>query len=121
MRVLLVDDEPPCLEELVYLLSKQENIKIIGAFTSPVKALKASADLKPEIAFLDLSMPHMSGPELARELLVCSPDLKIVFITAYRKELEKIRDSPAVESILKPVNDAKLQDLFRRLSVFLDI
>lgn len=115
MRVLLVDDEPPCLDELVYLLSKQENIEIIGAFTSPVKALKASADLKPEVAFLDLSMPQMGGLELARELLVRSPGLKIVFITAYRKELEKIKNSPAVESILKPVNHAKLQELFRRL------
>lgn len=115
MRILVVDDEKPCLDELVYMLSKQENMEIAGAFTSPLKALEASAGLKPDAAFLDLSMPHLSGAELAREMLVRSPGLKVVFVTAYAKELAKLRDSPAIGSIQKPVSEAKLQELLRRL------
>ena len=115
MRIMVVDDERPCLDELVYMLSKQENIEILGSFASPLDALEASADLKPDAAFLDLSMPHMDGAELAKELLVRSPSLKIVFVTAYAKELQKLRDNQAAGSILKPVSEAKLRELLRRI------
>lgn len=115
LRIMVVDDERPCLDELVYMLSKQENIEILGSFASPLDALEASADLKPDAAFLDLSMPHMDGAELAKELLVRSPSLKIVFVTAYAKELQKLRDNQAAGSILKPVSEAKLRELLRRI------
>lgn len=115
MRILVVDDERPCLDELVYLLSKQENVIIAGMFTDPLESLKAAADLKPDAAFLDLSMPHMSGAELAKKMLAENPGLKIVFVTAYAKELAKLKDNPAIGSLLKPVSAIRLQDLFRRL------
>ncbi len=111
MRVLVVDDERPCLDELAYLLSKQHGMEIAGVFTSPSKALEALADLKPDAAFLDLSMPHMNGAELAKKMIAQMPDIKIVFATAYGKELQKLSDSPAAGSILKPVCEAKLKDL----------
>lgn len=113
MRVLVVDDEKPCLNELCYLLSKQESVEIAGAFTSPEKALEASMKLKPDAAFLDLSMPHVNGMELARDMLAHIPGLKIVFVTAYSKELTKLSDNPAVGSILKPISEAKLCEVMR--------
>lgn len=115
LRVLVVDDEKPCLDELVYLLSKQENVEIAGAFTSSTDVLEAFSDLKADAAFLDLSMPHMSGTELAGKILAQSPDLKIVFVTVYAKELAKLRNSPAFGSLLKPVSEARLQKLLRHL------
>lgn len=116
LRILVVDDEKPSLDELVYMLSKQENVKIAGAFTSPLEALEVSADLKSDAVFLDLSMPHMNGAELAKGMLARSPDLKVVFVTAYSKELAKLRDNPALGSLLKPVGEARLRELLRRLS-----
>lgn len=115
MRIMVVDDEKPCLDELVFLLSKQKNVEISGAFTGPLKAFEAMADLKPDAVFLDLSMPRMNGAELARKMLVRSPCLKIVFVTAYAKELAGRRDNLAVGSILKPVSEAKLRKLLRCL------
>nr|WP_303740650.1 response regulator [Lutispora saccharofermentans] len=115
MRVLVVDDEKPCLDELVYILSGQENIEIVGAFTSPREALQASATLNPGVAFIDLIMPNLNGAKLATELLERNPALKIVFVTAYRKELARIRNSPAVFSLLKPISRLKLQEFLRRL------
>ncbi len=116
MRVLVVDDERPCLDELVYMLSKQENVEIAGAFTSPLKALEALADLKPDTVFLDLSMPHMNGAELLEKMLAQMPDLKIVFVTAYGKELAKLREISAVGSLLKPMSEAKLRELIRQIA-----
>lgn len=115
MRILVVDDEKPCLDELVYMLSKQENVEIAGAFTSPLKALEASVGLKPDAAFLDLSMPHLNGAELAKGMLANIPGLKVVFVTSYGKELAKLRDNPASGCLLKPVSEARLQELLRHL------
>jgi len=105
----VVDDEGPCLDELVYMLSSQENIDIVGAFTCPFDALDASVDLNPDLAFLDLSMPHLSGAELARELLARIPKLKVIFVTAYGKELARLKDNYSIASILKPISERKLR------------
>ena len=115
MRILVVDDEHPCLDELVYLLSKQENVEIVGAFTGSLEALKASEDLKPDAAFLDLSMPHMGGAELAGKMVALTPSTKIVFVTAYARELRRLRDNPSVGSILKPLSEARLREMLRLL------
>jgi len=115
LRVFVVDDEKPCLDELVYMLTQQEDMEIVGAFTSSLKALEAVVNIKPAAAFIDLSMPYMNGSELARNMVTYNHDMKIVFVTAYRKELAKLRGSIAVYSLLKPVNEVKLQELLRRL------
>lgn len=116
MRILVVDDEKPCLDELVYLLSKQDNVIIAGMFTDSLEALEASTDLKPDAAFLDLSMPHISGAELAEKMLAENSGLKIVFVTAYAKELARLKGNPAIGSLLKPVSAIRLQEMLRRLS-----
>lgn len=115
LRILVVDDEKPCLDELVYLLSKQDGVILAGAFTDPVEALEASANLKPDAVFLDLSMPRMNGADLAKRMIASSPDLKVVFVTAYAKELAKLGGNPALGSLLKPVGETRLHDLLQRL------
>ena len=113
LRVFVVDDEKPCLDELVYLLEKQEGMEIAGAFTNPVKALEVLTDLNPDVAFIDLLMPRLNGAELASRMHANNPALKIVFVTAYAKELAKLGDRTASGSLLKPVNETKLHALMR--------
>ena len=115
MRILVVDDERPCLDELVYLLSKESNVEVVGAFTSSQDALRESLDLNFDLAFLDLSMPHIDGAELASKLQARSPSLQIVFVTAYAKELAKLRNNPSHGSILKPVSETKIHHLIKNL------
>lgn len=74
-----------------------------------------SVGLNPDVAFLDLLMPRMDGATLARKLLARSPGLKIVFVTAYAKELQRLKDSPAADSLLKPVSESRLQELLLRI------
>jgi two-component SAPR family response regulator len=113
---MVVDDEEPCLEELIYVLSREQNVEIVGAYTNPLEALTASIALKPDAAFLDLSMPHLSGTELAWKMQVCCPDIKIIFVTSYTKELENIKNTPSSGSILKPVSKTKIHNLLKSLS-----
>ena len=80
-----------------------------------MEALKASAVVKPDVAFLELCMADLRGAALARKLIAHIPGLKIVFVTAYAKELKKLKGSTASGSLLKPVSEAKLKELHRRL------
>jgi len=115
MRAMIVDDEALALNELIYLLSRYGTVEIAGAFTASASALEAAQSLRPDVFFLDLSMPRMSGAELAKYILAQIPTARIVFVTAYAKELESVKGIPAYGILLKPVSGAKLDELMDRL------
>lgn len=115
MRVIVVDDEKPCLDEMVYLLSEQKGMDIVGAYTNPADALETLTELQPDAAFVDLLMPRLNGVELAAHMHALRPALKIMFVTAYAKEIAKIGLKQAAGSLLKPVSRAKLQELLLHL------
>ena len=115
MRVIIADDEKPCLEDLIYMLSSHADVEITGAFTRSEDALAAVPDLQPDALFLDLSMPHMNGVELAKQILAEFPGTKIVFVTAFVGELADVRDVPIFASLLKPVDDVRLKEVLERL------
>lgn len=78
-RVLLVDDHAMVLEGLTRLLSTHCNV--IGAAESGEQALEMVSRLKPDIVLLDMSMPGLSGLEIARQFKARVPTVKIVFVT----------------------------------------
>lgn len=115
MRVMIVDDEPLCLDDTVYMLSRYEDVEIAGAFTKPLEALEAAPNIKPDALFFDLSMPHLNGAELAKKVLAQFPCAKLVFVTAFAKELAEVKDVPIFASLLKPLDDARLLEVLDRL------
>lgn len=68
-RTVLVDDEELALNELRFLLRKIGNIKIINSYTNPLTALEQLKNDKPNLVFLDIDMPEVSGFSLAQEIL----------------------------------------------------
>ena len=114
MRVILVDDEQPCLDELEFLLSQYGDVTITGAYTNSLEALEEAKRSPPDAAFLDISMPHMSGTELAEALLKLDPGMRIVFVTAYSRLLVGVTDIPSVGFILKPVSGQKVEEILTR-------
>jgi two-component SAPR family response regulator len=112
---MIVDDEQPCLDDISFLLSRYDGIEITGAFTRPEEALDAAPVLRPDALFLDLMMPKLNGVELAKKILVLLPEARLVFVTAYAKELEYTRHLPVFGSLLKPVGNIKLNELMKRL------
>ena len=115
MRAMIVDDEAPALSELIYLLSRYGAVEIAGAFTASATALEAAQSIRPDVFFLDLSMPRMNGAELAQKILAQIPTARIVFVTAFAKELEGVKGIPAIGSLLKPVNSERLDELMEQL------
>lgn len=105
MRVMLIDDEVPALDELRYFLQNYD-IQMVGAFTSPVEALEHIGTLSPDVVFLDIDMPCMNGIELAVQIQTLQPHILFVFVTAYHQySLESFKVHP-LDYILKPIDPA---------------
>lgn len=101
-NAIIVDDENPALDVLRRLLEKTGQICVVGSFTSAMDALSQLRNLKPDVAFLDIEMPEMSGLELAEKIWETGADPEIIFVTAYDKyALDAFRVN-AIDYILKP-------------------
>ena len=115
LNTIIVDDERPALEVLRLLLEKTGQIRVVGSFMSAAHALSEVQNLKPDVAFLDIEMPEMSGLELAEKMIEAGNDIEIVFVTAYEKyALEAFRVN-AIDYILKPLSLDDISQTITRL------
>ena len=115
MRVMIVDDERPCLDELEYLLKKHKDITIVGAYTNPLDALSSVQYSMPEALFIDIDMPNLSGIEFTRRIYGYDATVQVVFVTAHTRLLNQATKNWPFESILKPVSETKLNIIIERL------
>lgn len=115
MKIRLIDDEQPCLDELAWLLKQYEDIELSGMDTDPEKALKSVALHPPDAVFLDIDMPKIDGLELALMLQNISPGIIIVFVTAYAKYAFDAFKAHPLDFILKPVTQARLDECIGHL------
>ena len=115
MKVFLIDDEQPAIDELQWLLEKYKDIEVADTFARPRKALEAILMKEPEAIFLDIQMPEMDGFELAEALLRLRKPPKIVFVTAYDDYAIQAFEVNAVDYLLKPVESCRLEQALTRL------
>ncbi len=121
MRVMIIDDEQPCLDELQYLLMTHEDIDIIGAYTNPLEALVAIPLSRLDVAFIDIAMPYIDGMELAKKIYSMDSSAQVVFVTAHSKLLEEQKRAPPLEFILKPINEKKLEAVVKKLRLHVSL
>jgi two-component system LytT family response regulator len=104
-KVFLVDDEPLALKRLARLLDTTGRVEIIGQSTDPVAAVEAIAAARPELVFLDISMPELDGFGVCAQL---PPGIMIVFTTAHDEHALRAFEVSAIDYLLKPIRDAEL-------------
>jgi len=103
IRTIIIDDEPSAVNVLALLLKKKcsEDIEIIATSESPQEGRELIEQLSPDLVFLDIEMPGMTGIDLLRSFP--KPNFQFIFVTAYDAyALEAFRLS-AVDYLLKPV------------------
>lgn len=118
LNVLVVDDEAPARDELKYLLSREEGIRVVGEADSGPTAIARAAELKPHVIFLDVQMRGMSGCEAAVVLRTVVPEALIVFATAYDDYAVKAFEIGAVDYILKPFEGERVHATVERLKSY---
>ena len=83
IRILIADDHDLVREGLIARLNISDNMEICGEADNGICALQKAQSLTPDIIFLDISMPGMSGLEAAKKILSVSPNSKIIFLSVY--------------------------------------
>ncbi|MDQ7821957.1 MAG: LytTR family DNA-binding domain-containing protein [Candidatus Eremiobacteraeota bacterium] len=115
LKALIVDDELPARERLMAMISKFEDFEKVEGASSGEEALSMLPEYKPDVVFLDIQMPDMDGISLARELVSDDEPPMIVFVTAYDKYAIDAFEVNAIDYILKPANQERLQMAVERL------
>jgi two-component system response regulator LytT len=113
--VLAVDDEPPALDELAYLLRADPRIGEVRTAGDATTALRMLEDGRVQAVFLDIRMPGLDGLDLARVLNRFARPPKIVFVTAYEDAAVDAFALQAVDYLLKPLRAERLEESLRRL------
>ena len=115
LRVLVVDDEQLAREELCFLLEQGGGVEIIGQAPDGVAGLRAAGELKPDLLFLDVQMPGLTGFEVARRLVEADVKLQLVFVTAFDQYAVDAFTVNAVDYLLKPVDADRLEQTLERV------
>jgi DNA-binding LytR/AlgR family response regulator len=115
LRVLVIDDERPALDELGYLLARDERVGGVLTCDSATEALRVLQDLDVDAVFLDIQMPGLTGLDLAQVLARFKAPPPIVFVTAHEEHAVDAFDLHAVDYVLKPVRQERLAEAVRRV------
>lgn len=107
MKVLIIDDELPAREEIARLLGQESDIEILGQCTNAIEGISAIHRLNPEVIFLDIQMPRISGLEMVG-MIEPSALPHIVFVTAYDEHALKAFEEHAADYLLKPIDPQRL-------------
>jgi DNA-binding LytR/AlgR family response regulator len=113
--VLAVDDEAPALDELVYLLDQHPDIGQVLRAGDATSALRELNRRPIDAVFLDVNMPGLSGLELAGVLANYSYRPAVVFVTAHDDKAVEAFDVGAVDYLLKPIRQSRLDEAVRRV------
>jgi DNA-binding LytR/AlgR family response regulator len=115
LRVLVVDDERPALDELQYLLEQDPRIGHVVACDSATEALRTLHESEVDVVFLDIQMPGLTGLELAHVLKRFRTPPPVVFVTAHESHAVDAFELHAVDYVLKPVREERLAEAVRRV------
>ncbi len=115
LNVLAVDDEPPALDELAYLLRARPEIGQVHTAGDATTALRLLRDGGIDAVFLDINMPGLDGLELAGILRNFAAPPAVVFVTAHDDRAVSAFDLGAVDYVLKPLREARLAEAVRRI------
>ena len=109
LRAVLVDDEQLARDELGYLLGQLGGVEVIGQAGNGLEAISTIDRLRPDVVFLDVQMPGLTGFEVARRLLDARAASQIIFVTAYDQHAIEAFEVNAVDYLLKPVEQGRLE------------
>ncbi|WP_319238340.1 two-component system response regulator BtsR [uncultured Propionivibrio sp.] len=107
LSALIIDDETPSREELKALLASASDIDVVGECANAIEGLAAIHRLRPDVVFLDIQMPRISGLEMVG-MIDPSALPHIVFVTAFDEHALKAFEEHATDYLLKPIEPERL-------------
>ncbi|MBC2840112.1 response regulator transcription factor [Robiginitalea sp. SC105] len=114
LKVVIVDDENRAINRLKILIRYIDDLECIGGFQRPEEALSFISKTNPELAFVDVEMPHMDGIHLAQKINSLGVKTKVVFVTAHKDYAIEAINISAFGYLVKPVGLDKLKNTVLR-------
>lgn len=112
MRVMIAEDEPAARRKLARLLVAEAGVVLVAEAENGIQALELATTLRPEVSFLDIQMPGLSGVEVAVQI---APFSLVVFITAFDEHATQAFELNAVDYLLKPYTRDRLRATLARV------
>ena len=113
VRVVIVDDEPLARQHVADRLSDEENVEVVGEADNGNDAVEVIRRLRPDIVFLDVQMPGLDGIDVV-DTIGADEMPATIFTTAFDQYALKAFDRAAVDYLLKPFDDERFSQAFRR-------
>ena len=113
IRVLVVDDEPLARQRIEDLLVKTGDMEVIDTASSGTEAVQKIRDLHPDLVFLDVQMPGMTGVEIA-DAIGRDKMPPTIFVTAYDTHAVKAFELDALDYLVKPFDDERFEQAIAR-------
>lgn len=107
LSAIVIDDEAPSREELKALLAAAGGVEVVAECANAIEGLAAIHRLRPDVVFLDIQMPRISGLEMAGMIDPAALP-SIVFVTAHDEHALKAFEEHATDYLLKPIDPARL-------------
>ena len=113
IRVLIADDEPPARDRIRELLEGRDDFVVVAECGSGRETVERIRDRRPDLVFLDVQMPRMTGFEVMAAL---EPEERpaVVFVTAYDVYAVRAFEVHAIDYLLKPFDDRRFEEALRR-------
>lgn len=115
INCVIIEDEIPAVDELNYILSKYDTIDVKGMAHDGESGYKLIQDIRPQAVFMDINIPMINGMQLASKIKVLDKDIIIIFVTAYEQHALKAFEVEALDYILKPYDEKRIDTTIKRL------
>lgn len=114
LRAVIADDEPRARQFMEKLLGEHDEVEVVATARGGIEALQRIGQHHPDVAFLDIQMPDLSGLEVARHLRGADAPI-VVFVTAYDRYAVEAFELAALDYVLKPIKRERLTETVRRV------
>lgn len=115
MRAIAIDDEQLALEHFSMLINEFPQIELIGSYQNSLAALQAISEYRPNVVFIDIEMPGLSGIQIAKEIQNEIQDIHVVFVTAFQEYAVEAFEINAVDYLVKPIRKERLAKTIERI------
>ncbi len=114
LKAVLIDDEQLAREELRYLLEQIGGVDVVGEADNGQQAIGTIEALTPDLVFLDVQMPGLTGFQVARRMVDTELPVHVIFVTAFDQHAIEAFEVNAIDYLLKPVDPARLELALQR-------
>lgn len=114
LRAVIADDEAPARRKLARFLSKRDDVTLVGEASGGDEAIALARELRPDVLFLDISMPEVDGFDVVEALTGDESVPRVIFVTAFDQHAIRAFEVSALDYLLKPLERERLDEAIAR-------